>query len=171
MAKVSKNKKPPSRERYEKENRTRSVRLDRETNEHLDKLLKGLGLSFSGYVKAQIRKDEAMIEKKAETLASRKVNPLLEEMVRCLEDLVFDIYALRVDTDKYSLLCPRCENQRLFKCEGREIESNLADPTVPTWKCPKCGFFLNTYKRIDPKSIRWIDPYSGDYIDKPRGLS
>ena len=158
MAKVSKNKKPPSRKRYEEEHRTRSVRLDRATNEHLDKILGGLELSFSGYVKAQIRKDEAMIEKKTEILASRKVNPLLEERVRFLESLLLDTYSLAIDTSEYPPLCPRCEDREMLRCEGREMESNLASPIIPTWKCPKCGFFLNTYHRIDPKSIKWIDP-------------
>jgi len=167
MTKAKKSKKPPSRKRYEEEHRTRSVRLDRETNEHLDKLLEGLELSFSGYVKAQIRKDEAMIEKKAEILASIKVDPLLEERVRFLESLLLDTYSLAIDTSEYPPLCPRCEDRDMLRCEGREMESNLANPIILTWKCPKCGFFLNTYHRIDPKSIKWTAPYSGKYIDKP----
>jgi len=169
MAKTNKRKKPPSRKRYDEEHRTRSARLDRETNERLDKLLEGLGLSFSGYVKAHIRKDEAMIEKKAEMLASRQVDPSVEDRVRCLEDLVYYIISLGgIDTREYPPYCPHCEGQKMFRCEGRETESTIADPWVSTWKCPNCGYFINTYKRIDPKSIKWIDPDSGEYIDKPK---
>ena len=166
MAKVSKNKKPPSRQRYEAEHRTRSVRLNTEENEHLDKLLEGLDLSFSGYVKAHIRKDEAMIEKKAEIMASKQAPPSVEERLRCLEDLVYDILSLRVDTDKYPPYCPRCEGQHMLKCEGRETEASSPDSWVPTRKCPRCGFFLDTYRRIDPKSIKCNDPRSVKHIHK-----
>jgi len=167
MVKVSKNKKPPSRKRYEEEHRTRSVRFDRETNEHLDKLLEGLDLSFSGYVKAHISRDEAMIEKKAEIMASRQTAPSVEDRLGCLEDLVYHILSLGVDTDKYPPYCPRCGGQKMLRCEGRQIESKITHSYVPTWKCPKCGFFINTYRRIDPTSIRWNAPRSVKHIDKP----
>lgn len=169
MAKGNKSKKPPSRKRYEQEHPTKSVRLDKEHDERLDKLLEGLGLSFSSYVKAHIRKDEAMIEKKAEMLASRQVAPSVEDRVRSLEDLVYYIISLGgIDTREYPPYCPHCEGQKMFRCEGRETESTIAHPWVPTWKCPKCGYFINTYKRIDPKSIKWIDPDTWERIDKPR---
>lgn len=44
MAKVNKSKKPPSRQRYDNEHRIRSVRLDKEYDERLDKLLGGIGI-------------------------------------------------------------------------------------------------------------------------------
>jgi len=168
MAKVNKIKKPPSRQRYDNEHRVRSARLDKEHDERLAKLLEGLGLSFSGYVKAQIKKDEAMIEKKAEILASKQADPSVEDRLRYLGDLVYQILSIPLDTDEYPPFCPHCENQVLFRCEGREMESILACPWVITWKCPKCGFFVDTYKRIDPKSIKWIDPDSGEHINKPK---
>jgi len=168
MVKTNKSKKPPSRKRYEEEHRTRSARLDRETNERLDKLLEGTGCSFADFIKDALGREEAMIEKRVEMLASRQVDPSLEERVRCLENLVHEIFSLTVDTRKYPPYCPRCEVQELFESEGRETESTIADPWVPTWKCPKCGYFINTYKRIDPKSIKWVDHNSGGYTNKPK---
>ena len=169
MAKPNKSQKSPSRKRYEEAHPTRSCRLNKEDDERLGKLLEGLGLSFSGYVKGHIRKDEAMIEKRVEILASRKADPSLEDRVRCLEDLVYYIISLGgIDTREYPPYCPHCEGQKMFRCEGRETESTIANPWVLTWKCPKCGYFINTYKRIDPKSIKWIDPDTWESIDKPR---
>lgn len=158
----------PSRIKYEKEHRTRSCRLNKEDNELLDTLLEGAGWSYSDFVKAHIRKDVAMVERRVEILASRKVAPSAEDRVRCLEDLVYHILSLGIDTCEYPPYCPRCEGQELFRCEGRETESSIGIPWVPTWKCPKCGYFINTYKRIDPKSIKWIDPDTWERIDKPR---
>ncbi len=109
-----------------------------------------------------------MVKKRIETLASRQVDPSLEERVRCLENLVHEIFSLTVDTGEYPPCCPHCDNQELFQCEGKEIESKLAHPEVITWKCPKCGFFINTYKRIDPASIKWVAPNSGNFVDKPK---
>ena len=168
MAKTKGSKKPPSRQRYDNEHRIRSVRLDRETNERLDKLLEGTGCSFADFVKDALGREESMVEKRVETLASRQVDPSLEERVRCLENLVHEIFSLTVDNRENPPYCPRCEGQELFRCDGRETESRIKHPWVPTWKCPKCGFFINTYKRIDPASIKWVDPDSGNYVDKPK---
>lgn len=128
-------------------------------------------MSYSGYVKAHIRKDEAMIEKKAEMLASRQVAPSVEDRIRSLENLVHEIFCSKVDTREFPPHCPRCEDQELFKCEGRQTESATTNAWVSTWKCPKCGYIMNTYKRIDPKSIKWMDPDTFAIIDKPRTSS
>jgi hypothetical protein len=168
MVKDRKRKKPPSRKKYEEEHPTLSFRLDRETQEHLKEHLVGTECSVADFVKDNLGREESMVEKRIETLASKQVDPSLEERVRCLEDLVHEISSLTVDTDEYPPYCPRCDNQELFQCEGRETESKLAKPWVFSWKCPKCGFFINTYKRIDPASLKWIDPESGKYIDKPK---
>ena len=168
MAKVNKSKKPPSRQRYDNEHPTRSVRLDKEHDERLGKLLEGLGFSFSGYVKAHIRKDEAMIEKKAEMLASRQVDPSAEDRLKCVEDLVRQVFFSTVDTDESPPHCPHCDNQELIRCVGRQMGSNLTQPWVITWKCPKCGFFIDTYKRVDPKSIRWLNLRYVKPADKSR---
>lgn len=168
MVKDKKRKKPPSRKKYEKEHPTLSFRLDRETSEHFKEYLAGTGCSVADFVKDNLGREKSMVEKRIETLASKQVDPSLEERVRCLENLVHEVFSITVDHNRYPPYCPRCDGQELFQCEGREAESTIAHPWVSTWKCPKCGFFINTYKRIDPKSIRWIDPDSSEYIDKPR---
>jgi len=168
MAKPNKSKKSPSRKRYEEEHPTISFRLDRETRKNLKEHLDGTGCSFADFVKDSLGREKSMIEKRVNTHTSRQVSPTDEDRIRCLEDLVQQIFLLTVDTDEYPPYCPHCDNQKLFRCEGRETESGLAQPWVFTWRCRKCGFFVNTYKRIDPKSIKWIDPDSGEYIDKPK---
>ena len=168
MVKDKKRKKPPSRKKYEEEHPTLSFRLDRETREHLKEHLAGTGCSVADFVKDNLGREESMVEKRVEILASRQMDPSAEYRLRCLEDLVYYIVSLGIDTREFPPYCPRCEGQELFMCESREMESTIADPWVPTWKCPKCGFFLNTYKRLDPKSIKWIDPDRGGYTNKPK---
>lgn len=168
MPKVRKSRKPPSRKRYEDEHPTRSCRLDKEDDELLREHLEHTGRSFADFVKDHLRKEEAMVKEKAEILASRKVDASVEDRVRCLENLVHEIFSLTVNTRKYPPYCPRCEAQELFECEGRETESTARNPWLPTWKCPKCGYFINTYNRIDPKSIKWVDNNSGGYTNKPK---
>jgi hypothetical protein len=163
--------KTPSRARYDESHPVISGRLDRDTYDHLKVYLEESGCSLADFVKDALGREESMVEKRVETLASRQADPSLEERVRCLEDLIHEVFMLTVDTDEYPPLCPRCDNQELFQAEGRETESSLAHPVVFTWKCPGCGFFVDTYKRIDPKSIKWIDPDSGKYIDKPKALA
>ncbi len=160
--------KPPSRKRYDERHPTRSCRLDIETDKRLTEHLDSIGCSFSDFVKDSLERGKSMVGKRVEVLASRQMDPSLEDRVRCLENLVHEIFSLIVGTNEYPPYCPRCEGQELFRCEGRETESTIAHPWVPTWKCPKCGFFINTYKRIDPASIKWVDPNSGNYIDKPK---
>ena len=109
-----------------------------------------------------------MIEKRVEELALRQVDPSLEERVRCLEDLVHTLVCFALDYRKFPPLCPRCEGQQLLLCEGTEMESNIAHPWVPTWKCPKCGYLMNTYKRIDPESVIEIEPDGAASIHKPK---
>lgn len=168
MVKTNKSKKPPSRKRYEEEHPTISFRLDRESRKNLKEHLDGTGCSNADFVKDSLGREKSMIEKRVEMLASRQVDQSLEDRVRSLENLVWEIFSLTVDTRESPPYCPRCEGQELFECEGRETESTIADPWVPTWKCPKCGYFINTYKRIDPKSIKWVDHNSGGYTNKPK---
>jgi len=168
VAKAKESRKPPSRKRYEQEHPTVSFRLDRDTYKCLKGHLESTRCSFADFVKDALGREESMVEKRVELLASRQVDPLLEDRVRCLENLVHEFFSLTVDTDKYPPLCPRCGNQELCRCEGREMKSKLAQPWVITWKCPQCGFFMNTYNRIDPKSINWVAPDTWERIDKPK---
>jgi hypothetical protein len=77
-----------------------------------------------------------MIKKRVEMSASRQVAPSAEDRIRCLEDLVLQVFGITVDTDEYPPVCPYCENESMVQCEGREMESSLARPWVITWKCP-----------------------------------
>ncbi len=160
--------KPPSRKRPDERSCVKSCRLDLETDKLLTEHLHSISCSFADFVKDALGREKSMVEKRVEVLASRQMDPSLEDRVRCLENQVHEIFSLTVDNREYPPDCPRCENQELFRCEGRETESTIAHPWVLTWKCPKCGYFINTYKRIDPKSIKWIDPDSYEYIDKPK---
>jgi predicted nucleic-acid-binding Zn-ribbon protein len=149
-------KKTPSRIKYEESHPVFSTRLDRGTFDHLNEHLRSTGYSRADFIKDALGRENSMIEKRVEMLASRQIDPPVEHRLRCLEDLVQQIFTITVDTDEYPPYCPHCDNQELFEAEGRETESSLAHPWVITWKCPKCGFFMNTYKRIDPKSIKRI---------------
>lgn len=170
MASKKAYRKTPSRKRYEEQHPTMSLRLDVEDRKCLKEHLSGAGCSLADFVKQHLRREKSMIEKRVEMLASRQVDPSLEDRVRCLEDFVHGIFCLGVDYREYPPCCPRCEGQELLLCEGREMESNIAHPWVPTWKCPRCGYFINTYKRIDSKSITRIDGDMSAHIDKPKNV-
>lgn len=169
MTRPKGSRKPPSRKRYEEEHPTISLRLDRETKKSFKEHLAGTGCSFADFVKDALGREKSMIRKRVEILASRQLDPSkVEERLRCVEDLVHQLFCVAVDTRDFPPLCPHCDSQDLFRCEGRETEPSLAQSCVITWKCPKCGFFVNTYKRIDAQSITWINRESGARIDKPR---
>ena len=114
MAKPNKSKKSPSRKRYEEEHPTISFRLDRETRKNLKQHLDGSGCSFADFVEDSLGREKSMIEKRVNTHTSRQVIPTDEDRIRCLEDLVQQIYLLTVDTDEYPPYCPRCDNQNLL---------------------------------------------------------
>lgn len=167
MAKHKANRKPPSRKRYEEEHPTVSFRLDRETHERLREHLKGTGYSFADFVKDALGREESMIEKRVEMLASRQVNTPVEDRIKCLEGLVHELISVVTIYHEWPFTCPHCEDRELFWAMGTEIESTLAHPQVYTWKCPKCGFFIDTFKRIDPESITWVNPHTGEFSSKP----
>ncbi len=163
MAKSKKNRKPPSRTRYEQTHRVSSARLDEETTKELREHLARTRCSFANFVKGALGKEKEMVRKRIDMLASRELNPLVEDRLMCLEDLLHQVLLMTcvlfmaVNEDDWPPDCPHCDNQRLIRCEGRETESSLAHHWVITWKCRRCGFFVNTYKRIDPKSIQYSD--------------
>ena len=168
MAKPKKSGTPPSRKRYDEEHPTISLRLDIETKKRLKEHLEETNCSPTDFIKDALGRDESMIEKRVEMVASTQVHASLEHRIRYVEDLVHQLFSMPVDTDEYPPFCPRCDGQYLSRCEGKETESTIAHPWVITWKCPKCGFFMDTYKRIDPKSIKWLELNSGKSADKPK---
>jgi len=115
-----------------------------------------------------------MVEKRVKILASRKADPSVEERLKCREDLMqqvfISLYIMSMGDvdDVFDPSCPRCYKQKLLRCEGDETERSGAGRGVITWKCPKCGFFLNTYGRIAPESIKWSESDTNKYIDKPK---
>lgn len=166
---VRKNKKKaPSRIRYEQENPTISCRLDKKTKGDLEAHLIGSGCSLPDFIKQHLAEEKNMIQKRVEMLASKQVSPLIEDRLRCVEDLVRQIFISTVDTDESPPRCPHCDDQELIRCAGRQMASNLAQPWVGTRKCPKCGFFIDTYKRIDPKSMIWLDLRYAKAANKPK---
>ena len=159
--------KKPSRARYEKQHPVFSARLDRETYDRIKSHLAGTGCSFADLLKDAIGREESMVEERVQMLTSRKAAPSLEDRVRCLEDLVHQLFSVAVTTHKWLPICPHCHNQELLRAEGTEAESTFAIPQVLTWHCPRCGFFLNTFARIDPKSLKWVEPNVGQFASKP----
>ena len=168
MARKKVNRKAPSRKRYEEQHPTMSLRLDIKDRKCLKEHLASAGCSLADFVKQHLRREESMIEKRVEILASMRMDPSLEGRLRCLEDLVYQIFSVPLSIGEYPPTCPRCQNQDLSRCEGKETESKLACPWVITWRCPRCDFFIDTYHRIDPKSICWVDAASARRIDGPK---
>jgi len=167
MAKHRVNKKPPSRRRYEEQHPTISVRLDKETRERLKEHLKGTGCSVADLIKDTLGREESMVEKRVGMLAARQVSSPVEHRLKCLEGLVHELISVVAIYHEWPLTCPQCENEELYWAMGTEIESTLAHPQVYTWKCAKCGFFIDTSKRIDPESIGWVNPRTGEFSSKP----
>jgi len=97
----------------------------------------------------------------------KHVAPPLEERVRCLEHFTHYIIGIAVDRAEYPPPCPHCLNQDMLLVDAKELEALGAFPYIHTWACPKCGFFLDTYGRIDPESIRWVDPETGKLSQSP----
>jgi hypothetical protein len=166
MARSKGKRKPPSRKRYEEEHKTRSCRLTRDENRCLDKLLEGTGFSFGDFVRSWLGEEESLIKKRVEVLAKKKVPPVGEERLRCLEALMF-ANCIQLRDHDWSPYCPRCGDQELLVAWGDEIGSTGAHQETPTLKCPKCGYFLDTLKGIDPKSLEWHDPSAAEAALKP----
>jgi hypothetical protein len=170
MVKKSKIAKPPSRVRYEEQHHVRSCRLDAGTDKLLTEHLDSAHCSFADFVKDALGRERSMVEARIESMASKQVDRFPEARISYLEDLVHQIIAMTINWAEYQLMCPRCKNEELISAEGREIDSKLKHPEVITWKCPECGFFINTYKRIDPKTIRFSDN-EGNFIENPKKLA
>jgi len=166
MTKKKTDQKKPSRKRYEEEHPTVSFRLDKETYKQLKTHLEGTGCSFASFVKDSLGREETMVEKRVEMIASTKVDPSIETRVRYLQGLVHELF-MRQNTKRWPPTCPHCENEELFLCEGVETMIRERIPNIPTWKCAKCGFFIETSHRINPKSLRWVNPDTDKFTDRP----
>jgi predicted DNA-binding protein len=127
MTKSRGSRKSPSRRRYEERRPTLSFRLDIEDKERLKEHLEGTGCSPADFVKDALGREEAMVDKRVEILASRRLDASVEDRVRCLENLVHEIFSLTVDNKRYPPLCPRCDNQErplewlIFRVSGGRL--------------------------------------------------
>jgi len=168
MAKAKKSTKPPSRKRYDEEHPTVSFRLDKQTHRRLKEHLEETNCSPADFIKDGLGRDQPMTERRVEELAAKQMGPSRDDSLRCLQDLIHQLLSVALITSEYTPLCPRCDHQDLLMCEGKETKATTTLRWAITWKCPKCGFFVDTYERIDPKSIKWVEFNSSKSADKPK---
>jgi hypothetical protein len=148
--------KPLSRQRYEKEHPTVSFRLDKETHQRLKKHLDGTKCSFADFVKDALGREEATIEKRIQ--AREEQWNAAKDGPRCLRDLVRQAYAMLQiagqGKDLGDPFCPRC-GEEMVPVMVNEIGADEDEPEVFTYCC-ECGYFIDSYKGIDPSSL-WGD--------------
>lgn len=149
--------KTPSRARYEEQHPVFSGRLDKGTDDRFRQHLASTGCSFNDFVKDAFGRQESMVEERVQILASKKTDPSFEDRVRCPEDLVHQLVSLAASTFEWPPICPHCQNEELVWTEGTQTQSTLPMRQVLTWRCPRCGFFINTANRIDPNSLETVD--------------
>lgn len=157
MANRKKGTKSPSRQRYEKSHPVVSCRLDKATHSRLTSHLKASGCSFGDFVRDALGREGSMVERRVEMLAKKKAPLSVEERVRCLESLMFQAF-LYLRYHAWQPMCPHCVKQEMLVAWGCESTASGVREEVPTLRCPKCGYFLDTPKGIDSKSLRWSDP-------------
>lgn len=143
----------PSRRKYEEECPTISFRLDKKTHAALKQHLAGTSCSFADFIKDALGRENSMVEKRVEALAGAQVSPSVEDRLRGLEGFVHQLLSTAGIADPEWLpICPRCDED-MSLAEGTETESKLRHPEVLTWQCPKCGYFADSFGRINPKSL------------------
>lgn len=160
--------KKPSRAKYEQGHPVFSARLDVDTYNRLKAHLAGTGCSFADFLKDAFGREESMVEKRVEMIASRQADPSIDDRVGCLESLLHELWSVAIDTTEYTPSCPQCDSMDLFDAEGGQTKGKARYRRVRTWACPKCGFFVNTAGRIDPSSLQWVDPDTGKVVPKPK---
>ena len=67
--------------RYEEEHQTRSCRLTRSGNRHLDELLEGTGFSFGGFVRSWLGKFDGSMDAGAAKTRPARRGSLLDELI------------------------------------------------------------------------------------------
>jgi hypothetical protein len=161
--------KKPSRKKYEESHPVFSARLDRDTYERLKEHLTGTGCSFAGFIKDSLGREESMIEKRVEMLASQKVEPSVEERLKYLEGLTNQIVTAvgSISPGEFEscvVACPRCCDSDLFPYTGKGV---LTGRTLLIWKCYKCGFITRAQEPVDRKSLH---PYPAGRISSKSWL-
>ena len=89
-----------------------------------------------------------MVEKRVEMLASRKVEPSVEERLRCLESIMGEVM-INAHRPEILWVCPRC-GERLADAMVAEKGSTRRDTFV--FACPKCYSFLIPWESV-PKGV------------------
>lgn len=151
-----KDKKTPSRIKYEEEHPTISFRLDRETKEQLEKHLEDAGCSFAVFVKDALGREKTMVEQRVAKLASRQIEER-KTPTRALElyDLVLDLARWSVVLwaslpDPTEVPCPDCLfPTRLSNRESRTVMMEMLDSG--DLECPECGL---TFKSLP--QLAWV---------------
>jgi len=151
--------KPPSKEKYDAEHPTISYRTDRATKSHIEELCTEFGCSSADLMKYAAGVAESLIQQKVETLVSKKFGNL-EERLELIDRLLCQLLCTLLEND-LTAPCPRCDSKdeynALYLAWGEEVDPSEKCGEVPTWKCPKCGWYWDTFGRIDPESIKWSD--------------
>ena len=166
MPKKKKNK-PPSRQRYEQENPTVSCRLDKETHQRLSEYLQNTGTSLADLLRDALGRENSMIEERIQMLANQQA-PLSDEgRLNCLEALVLQAGVYLKDND-WPFFCPRCREHEMLYAKGEaDIRPGEKEEAI-TFKCPGCGYFLDTPDHIDPDSLEWCDPSAAEAALNPK---
>lgn len=165
-----KKRKPPSRGKYEAEHPVISFRTDRATKSRIEELCTVLGCSYADLMKHAAGVAESLIERNVDSLASKKLGKL-EEGLEWIDHLLCELLCT-LRENNLTALCPRCDSKgkynALYLAWGEEIDPSGKRGEVPTWKCPKCGWYWDTFGRIEPKSIKWDDPSAAKSSLKPK---
>lgn len=132
----------PSRKRYEEKHPTVSFRLDKETYSRLKQHLAASGCSFAAFVKDSLGREESMVQKRVEALASKSSNPSVEQRLRFLESLLSQVMTTTYD-EECPWECPRC-GQELVGAMVAAKGTTLADIFV--YACPECYFFITPWR-------------------------
>jgi len=155
MAKVRKNKKAPSRMRYEQRHPTRSCRLNIEEDELLEEHLEGTLRSFADFVKDHLREEETMVKERVEILASKKVKetktrPPDLELYPTILNLIHWVTLLWVNlTNLMEIPCPDCLfPPKLTKKQPRTVMMQMLESG--DFRCPQCGLTLK-----NPPQLAW----------------
>lgn len=94
-------------------------------------------------------------EKRAEILALREIGLSDEEGLKRIDKLV-RLALSRLNEHEIPAPCPCCNKQNLRLAWGNlKGTSGKQGDEVFTWKCPDCGWFLDTFSRMDPESVGW----------------
>ena len=160
VAKGKKKTKSPSRKRYEENNPTVSFRVSKELKERLLDYLDTCGQSFGDLCEGILDRDQPLTEKKLDALVHKKFGAL-EDRLRYIDDLLNRLLCEYCIEKDLPAICPRCrdkEKGRLFFARGYEMQDDGTKRGAPSWKCAKCGWYLDIHGRIDPKSLKWDDP-------------